>query len=151
GLASTYDNPDLIGDVMMRGCFTKTLSQGGKQRPLLWQHDAPIGVVDLTDDPEGLLAQGTLSMDVQAAREAYSLMRDGAVRGLSIGFQTVRESFQGETRQLAEVKLFEVSLTALPCNEKAVVTSIKTAQQKDRILGALQNLRVEVLGALQKR
>lgn len=150
GLASTYGNVDQGSDVCMAGCFSRTL-QDGKTRPLLWQHSAPIGLVTLTDSPEGLLCDGQLSMGVQAAKDAFTLCKDGVVRGLSIGFQTVKEAFVGEVRQLVEVKLYEVSLTPFPMNELAMVSGVKAVQQQqqEKVRLAMKSFRADILAALK--
>lgn len=147
GLASTYGNIDLGGDVVERGAFVKTLA-GGRLRPLLWQHRDPIGTVTLTDTDAGLLADGQLALDVQQAREAMALVKAGAVRGLSIGFEAVRSDYQGDIRHLREIKLWEVSLTHFPMNEAATVRTIKSAQLL-QVRSALHELRREVLAGLK--
>jgi len=148
GLASTYTNVDLAGDVVMPGAFTRTLASN-KTLPLMWQHREPLGLVDLTDSPEGLVAEGRISMGIQLGKDAYELMNDGVVRGLSIGFQTVKEQSVGAIRQLTEVKLFEISLVTIPCNESAVVTSVKAAHN-GKIQIALKDFHREILAALKR-
>ena len=148
GLASTYGNVDRGGDIVEPGAFTKTLS-ASKERPLLWQHRDPVGVVQLSDSPSGLLARGKLSLGVQRAREAYELLRDGVVKGLSIGYETIRSDYQGDVRHLREIKLWEISLTPLPCNELASVTSVKSAHII-LVKNALSELRRDVLAAIER-
>jgi HK97 family phage prohead protease len=151
GLASTYANVDQGGDVCMPGCFSRTL-QDGKSRPLLWQHEQPVGLVTLTDSPEGLVCNGQLSMGVQAAKDAFTLVKDGVVRGLSIGFLTVKESFVGDVRQLDELRLFEVSLTPFPMNLSATVSGVKAAAQharQEQVRLALKSFRSDILAALK--
>ena len=140
GLASTYGNTDEQGDVVLPGAFARTLAEKGKQRPLLWQHKDPIGLVTLRDSPAGLLADGQLSMGLQLAKDAYVLLKDGVVRGMSIGFQTVRDEISNGVRQLQELKLFEVSLVTFAANEMATVTSVKSLQL-DEISRAARELR----------
>ena len=150
GLAATYMNVDQGSDRVMPGAFSSTLA-AGKQRPLLIGHKDAIGVVELSDSPQGLVARGKLTLAVQAARETYALMKDGAIRGLSIGFLAIREDLKDGVRQLLECKLFEVSLTPFPMNEMAVVTSVKSAQHHQQIQTALQSFHRELLSALEKR
>jgi HK97 family phage prohead protease len=128
GLASTYGNVDQGGDVVMPGAFARTLQDAGKQRPLLYEHRSPVGLVTLQDSPKGLLAEGQLSLGIQQAKDALVLLRDGVLKGLSIGFQIIKEAFNGDIRQLLEVKLFEVSLVCFPMNEQATVTAVKSMQ-----------------------
>lgn len=130
GLASVYGNVDLGGDMVERGAFAQTLAHKGNTRPLLWQHrtDEPIGVGKLEDGAEGLTIHGKLNLAVTRAREAYELLKQGAVRGLSIGYKVAKQRMDGDGRRLMALELFEVSLVTLPMNESALVTGVKTRQ-----------------------
>lgn len=147
GLASTYGNVDETGDVVLPGAFTKTLS-ASKDRPLLWQHRDPIGMVELSDSPAGLFVKGKLTLAVRQAVEAYALMKDGAVKGLSIGFETIRSDFKGAVRQLQELKLWEVSLVTMAANQQAVVTSVKAADLS-RLSQEIEEFRRGILAAMR--
>jgi HK97 family phage prohead protease len=127
GRLAVYNNVDEQGDVIEPGAFTRTLRDGGGSVVLLWAHQMaePIGTLTLTDSPTALLARGKLVLSVARAREIYDLMRAGVVKGLSIGFKTIKEIPAGEIRRLKELRLFEGSLTPLPANGLAVVTSVK--------------------------
>src|ERR1041385_8651826 len=111
GYASTFGNEDLGGDVVVQGAFSKTIADNPK-RPLLWNHnsDEPIGMTTAAEDTAGLSVKGVLNLDVQRARETYSLMKQGAVKGLSIGYDPVRKDHKDGVRYLKELKLYEVSL-----------------------------------------
>jgi hypothetical protein len=61
-------------------------------------------------------------MDVQRAREARSLLNQGAMKGLSIGYGAVKKSFSGSVRHLKEIALKEFSPVVFPMNELAVAT-----------------------------
>lgn len=129
GLASTYGNVDLGGDEVMPGAFTKTLRDAKGPFPVLMGHDTreQIGYAELQDSKSGLLINGKLVMHSEKSRQAYALMKADALRGLSIGFDTVRSEMKGSVRQLTEIKLYEVSVTPFPMNEMALVTSVKDA------------------------
>jgi phage head maturation protease len=80
----------------------------------------------LSDTPTALLAKGKLVLSVPKAREARDLLRAGAVKGMSIGYKTVKADFdQKGFRHLKELKLYEGSLVTLPMNDQAVVTAVK--------------------------
>jgi len=51
GLAATYGDVDLGGDIIEPGAFQKTMADKGGEVPILWQHDQrePIGVGKLSD------------------------------------------------------------------------------------------------------
>jgi HK97 family phage prohead protease len=150
GLASVYNVVDGGFDLVEPGSFTKSIQQSGKERPLLWRHDAPIGLVSLRDTPAALVVDGKLSLGLQAAKDALVLLRDGVVKGLSIGFQTMRDEMVGNVRHLKEIKLWEVSLVPFPMNQDALVQQVKNAQQDDAIQ-LLKDMRRDILGALANR
>lgn len=128
GYAAVFGNEDLGGDVIEHGAFTKTL-QERPNIPILWQHDPdnPIGKSIIVSETEhGLAVKGQLNLDVQQGREAYALVKQGALSGLSIGFQTVKDKWNEGVRHLKEVKLFEYSLVTFPMNPLANITAIKS-------------------------
>lgn len=132
GLLSPYNNIDLGGDVVEPGAYTKTLKDQGNKRPLLWQHkaDVPIGDLTLEDRPEGLWAKGQLLMSLPEAQKAYLLLKAQIVKGLSIGFDTVKDSIANGVRRLKEIKLYEGSIVTFPMNEAALITSVKARENK---------------------
>ena len=132
GRLSVYNVVDLTGDVVEPGAFTKTLQEGSGTIPLCWQHEQAdvIGVLSLSDSPEALNCKGKLVLSVPLARCAYDLLKAGAVRGLSIGFKSVKEIISGNVRRLKEIRLYEGSLVTIPANPETVVTAIKNLQAK---------------------
>ncbi len=134
GLASVYGNKDLGGDVVMPGAFAKTLNDKNGEVPILWQHDTcePIGLGKLNDSNDGLQIKGELVLESPVAQKAYGLMRRGVLKGLSIGYDTVKEDIKDSTRFLKEIKLWEVSLVTFPMNQAAGVQSVKRIEDEFR-------------------
>jgi HK97 family phage prohead protease len=140
--ASTFNNTDLGGDIIRKGAFTASLRER-KWRPLLWQHDMrePIGIEkSLKEDGKGLIGTWQLA-DTQRGRDAHTLLKQGAVRSMSIGFIPHEFKFddQGETRILERIDLLENSVVSLPMNEQARVTSVKHLDGLEMLLDALEN------------
>jgi HK97 family phage prohead protease len=143
GLGAAYGNVDLGGDKIMPGAFTRTLA-AGKQFPLLWQHDPsnPIGTAKVTDTPQGLQVEGTLLLQDPTAQKAYTFMKAGVIKGMSIGYETLQSTMDGDVRQLKELKLWEVSVVTFPMNESATIASVKSlALSDDEVQHHLQALR----------
>jgi len=126
GVAAVYGNKDQGGDIIKPGAFAKSIAEQPSV-PLLWQHDQrePIGTGTLKDTAEGLAIKGKLVMQSDVARKARALMKAGALKGLSIGYQIVKASAANGARLLEELKLAEVSLVTFPMNPKALVTGVK--------------------------
>ncbi|WP_300537398.1 HK97 family phage prohead protease [Sphingosinicella sp.] len=98
GYAAVFDVPDRGRDVVRKGAFA-----GAGAVPLLWQHDAarPVGVVERAEeDGRGLRVLARLAAGSEGAREAASLLRAGALSGLSFGYR-VRTSRADRARGLA--------------------------------------------------
>lgn len=133
GYGARYGNQDFANDIVAQGAFKKSLSDRaakGKKFPFLYQHDQtrPIGVIDkITEDENGLLIDVQLNMEVQDAREAAALIKQGAINGLSIGFDIIKADMDAKgVRVIKEARLWEVSAVTFPCNEQAVIDSIKS-------------------------
>jgi HK97 family phage prohead protease len=135
GIASVYSNVDLGGDVVDRGAFEKTLREG-RTFPLLWQHNTslPIGSVQISDSDVGLQVDGKLVLEDPQARIALAHLKAKTIKGLSIGFDTIKDSIENGVRHLKELRLWEVSVVTFPMNEAAMVTSVKSIDDARRIL-----------------
>ncbi|HZT26693.1 MAG TPA: HK97 family phage prohead protease, partial [Pseudolabrys sp.] len=133
GYASLFGEIDAARDMVMRGAFADTLLKRGPQRvPMLFQHDPaePIGVwLELREDHRGLYARGRLIPEVARAKELLSLVRAGAVDGLSIGFRTVRGRVdpRSRIRRLYAVDLWEISIVTFPLLAGARVRAVKAS------------------------
>jgi HK97 family phage prohead protease len=132
GALAVYGNEDLGGDVLEFGSCTKTLEEHGNEVPLLWQHktDTPIGKLTLTDTPKALLAKGQLLMDLPVAKNAYLLIKNRIVKGMSIGFDSMKETVIDNVRHLKEIRLWEGSIVTFPMNEMALITSVKSWRER---------------------
>jgi HK97 family phage prohead protease len=133
GYASLFGEVDQARDMVMPGAFTQTLKQRGLRKiPMLFQHDPsePVGVwLELKEDWRGLRARGRLIPDVTRARELLSLLKAGAVDGLSIGYRTVRGQIdpKSRVRRLYQVDLWEISIVTFPLLNGARVSAVKHA------------------------
>lgn len=133
GYASLFGEIDQARDMVMAGAFAATLRQRTVRRiPMLFQHDPaePVGVwLELREDSKGLYARGRLIPEVARGRELLSLLRAGAIDGLSIGFRTVRGRIDPKTRvrRLLAVDLWEISIVTFPLLAGARVRAVKQA------------------------
>lgn len=138
GYAAVFGNVDQGRDLIKQGAFAESLLkwQGkGKLPKLLWQHD-PRRVIgtwtELKEDEYGLFGRGKLTEGVQDADEAYALLKDGAVEGLSIGYKTTEDEWDPDTqvRKLIKLDIMEASIVTFAMNESASVTAVKNFRQE---------------------
>lgn len=127
--------------VVDKGAFAKTLAEGMGRIRLLYQHDpySLIGKpVEMREDDKGLFIVGKIS-DTQMGKDVLSLMRDGVLEEMSIGFDPIRwemvpdaDAKPGQmdavVRHLKEVRLWEVSLVTFAADPMAQVYAVHALQ-----------------------
>lgn len=141
GLAVPFDQPTNVGgytESFTRGAFARTIAERGAARvKILAAHSAsvnPIGrATVLREDPAGLHVEMRISKTA-LGDEVLALVDDGALDGLSIGFQPVR-AFNNPTTSVVErteVRLNEISVCAFPAYDGARVLAVRsvTPQQQ---------------------
>lgn len=132
GLAVPYDTPTEIvpgwTEVIARGAIDLTA------RPsLFYRHGEPIGIVtEMTDTADGLEITARIS-DTTQGRDAATLVADGAITALSIGFfereWEDKETQDGYTRTQTAIDLREVSLVPIPAYDQAQITSVRERKE----------------------
>jgi HK97 family phage prohead protease len=138
GYLAVFNNLDGNGDIIERGAFkrtlglalqTKTSTKSPYLYPLLWQHkeDEPIGgITDAYEDDHGLHITGEYDLDTERGKAAYSGAKKGYLRGLSIGYRTVKSMVDANRdRHLLELQLFEGSPVTFPANDLAMTLTVK--------------------------
>lgn len=126
GFGAKFFNVDRARDIIIPETFAKSLVI--RKPALLWQHNSrePIGVFDeVSIKQDGLFVRGRLSSQGKGA-EVHDLLRMGALNGLSVGFiPKDQETDSNGITTITEAELLEISLVTFPCNEEAIVTSVK--------------------------
>lgn len=136
GYGSVFGVLDSYKDVVLPGAFSASLEKhktAGTLPAMLWQHNPgkPIGVyTEMREDQKGLFVRGRLSLDTEQGREAYALLKMGALRGLSIGFMPVDSERVDGVNRVKEVDLWEVSLVTFAANSAANVESVRSFDTK---------------------
>lgn len=147
GYGSTFGGePDSYGDVVAKGAFVDSLADHrarGTMPKMFWQHDAsrPIGKwLEAEEDDHGLLMVGKLNMGVQQAKEAYALLKEGDIDGLSIGYRIREYSVDTDTSvwTLEKLDLLEVSVVSIGANSNATIASVKAAKAVHEITEKLK-------------
>ncbi|WP_394801979.1 HK97 family phage prohead protease [Rhizobium halophilum] len=134
GYASVFGEVDLGKDRIERGAFANSLvERGARGVRMLYQHDPaePIGAwTVIREDARGLYVEGRLAPGVGRAAEVFSLMKSGALDGLSIGFRTVkaRSDPKSGVRRILEADLWEISVVTFPMLPSARVSDVKHAR-----------------------
>jgi HK97 family phage prohead protease len=138
GYGSVFGNVDSYREVVAPGAFAASLAAikaSGDPLPALWQHRSsePIGGFDeLVEDSHGLKVTGwLLKDDIPRASEAYALMKRRVVKGLSIGYYVIEDSWneKDRIRTLTKLELMEISIVTFPANDQAQIDSVKSMEQ----------------------
>ncbi len=129
GYAATFSkHPDSYGDIIDKGAFKKTIKESGNRVKILWNHNTyePIGIpIEMSEDDTGLKIKGKLSLGVQRAREILSLMKDGVITEMSIGYNAIKTEMDKDIRHLTEIRLWDTSPVTFAANPEALITGVK--------------------------
>lgn len=138
GYASVFGNVDSYGDIVVKGAFSRFLSElraKGKVISVFYGHNmedpkANIGwVTELREDDHGLWfkAQLDLSGDTYG-RLVYAQLKDGRLDSLSFGFSVVDSANTDAGYELRDLELYEISVVPIPANQEALVTEVKAGR-----------------------
>jgi HK97 family phage prohead protease len=136
GYGSVFNKIDSYRDTVLPGAFSKTLKKrSAKHIRMLWQHwsDTPVGkYLKIREDDHGLAVEGKLLLEIEKARDAHVLLKEEAIGGLSIGFNTKKFERDNDTgvRKLLEIDLWEISLVTFPADTHAKITGVKDINNK---------------------
>lgn len=153
GYAAVFGNVDSGGDVIEKGAFLKTIAEDFDRIKILSQHqdyELPIGKpLELREDSKGLFIRAKIS-DTQKGRDIQTLLKDGVLNELSIGYDAVDFEYDGDThiRHLKELRLWEVSVVTWAMNELAQIDEVKSLAETLRLeakSGKLSRARLESL------
>ena len=130
GYAAVFWNVDNGNDIIEKGAFARTIVEDFDRIKILSQHndyDLPIGKpLELREDDHGLYIRGKIS-DTQKGRDIRTLLKDGVLTEMSIGYKPSVFEFDAQTgiRHLKEIKLWEVSIVTWAMNEQAKIDDVK--------------------------
>lgn len=131
GYAAVFGNKDSGSDIIEKGAFSKTIREDFDRIKILSQHtdcELPIGKpLELREDDKGLFIRGKIS-DTAKGRDIQTLMKDGVLNELSIGYGAVEFDYDSEqgVRRLKEIKLWEVSIVTWAMNDQAKIDEVKS-------------------------
>lgn len=131
GYAAVFGNVDRGRDIIEKGAFSKTIREDFDRIKILSQHnddELPIGKpLELREDENGLYIRGKIS-NTQKGRDIQTLLRDGVLTEMSIGYDAIDFDFDGENgiRRLKEVRLWEISIVTWAMNDQAKINEVKS-------------------------
>ncbi len=145
GYAAVFNNLDSGGDVILPGAFQEFAKTRDNKTIVLYQHSVrdPIGKAEVSQDSHGLHFKAELALDDATAQKAYTLMRDGLIDSMSVGYGVLPggEQVKQGKRELSRLKLFEISPVTWGMNDLARIETVKSAMDCDNTRELEQLLR----------
>ncbi|WP_462379568.1 HK97 family phage prohead protease [Pseudomonas sp. Marseille-QA0892] len=131
GYAALFNSETTVGDfaeVIRPGAFARTLSAPTAANiRAIYEHDnrSLLGKVGsstlrLREDDKGLAFELDLP-DTSLGRDLAELVKRGDVSGCSFGFIPAKETWLSNLRELRDVDLYEITLTASPAYPETTV------------------------------
>jgi len=142
GYAAKFGNIDLVGDMIMPGAFTKTISERGPSgKNEIWflhnhSTDSPLGKpIILQEDNYGLYFEAKI-VDTEIGEDILTLYSEGLINQHSIGFNTIKQKKVDAVNgtpayyQIQEVKLYEFSSVLWGANPDTPFMGLKSLNAK---------------------
>jgi HK97 family phage prohead protease len=135
GYIATWDL-DRGGDRFVKGCFSDSLQEHrekGRQIRLKGFHMKVIGgfpIDKVVQDDRGLFAEGEINLVMQEGLETFSLIKQGVLTDLSIGYSAIKPEFRDNERIIHTAKIWEGSVVDEPMNENANITEVKRVNSR---------------------
>jgi len=130
GYAAIFDSPSEplpYTEFVRRGAFSKTINDGADVRLLIDHEGLPLartksGTMVLEEDERGLRVEAELDPANPDAARVLSAMKRGELSQMSFAFKTIKDSWSADrsTRELKEVRLYDVSIVTFPAYEETV-------------------------------
>lgn len=136
GYFCRWGQVDSYNTRFQKGCFAKSINERMNKIVIRNSHGNPIGKpLEIREDDVGAFFSGQMSLEVQEAREAFILVRDSIVTGLSFGFQNVKDKIETDgVRTYTEVKLLEISPTWLPAGDDSRITNVRAVDFSESVM-----------------
>lgn len=152
----------IVREVVMKGAFEEDLSSEDKIVYLLGQHDisnilgrTDNGSLEVYEDDVGLKLRAILP-NTDYGKDIYTLVKDGYIKNMSIGFSVVSNGDEYETRRnkhsgevikfriIKQAKLHEVSLVTIPAYKSSEVSvrSDETIFNEDELINVENELNI---------
>lgn len=153
GYAAVFGNKDKAGDILVKGCFSKSIQDRGPESSandkiiMLWMHNMnePIGrITVLNEDEKGLYFEAIID-EVLRGEQAIKQLESGTLNQFSIGYQYVWENCEYDAEKDAfivkEEKLYEISVVSIGCNGKTEYLGLKSIEDTEK---AYEELNFEI-------
>lgn len=139
GYAAVFSTVDMGRDVIMPGAFRQVKTTRDGQVRIAMNHDLRklAGKAAFTQDDHGLRVEGQLTLGVGYVKDAYELMKDGVLDGLSVGFDILPDGASWQERDgdyvriINAAELWEFSLVPFGMHPDALVDTVKAATTRD--------------------
>lgn len=150
GYLSDFDTKDYDGDIIVKGAYTKSITERKGDIFFLNQHNwsQPHGKFNvLQEDSKGLYFESMPLIDTTYSQDTLKLYEAGIIKEHSVGFITIKDEYDSKSsaRIIKEIKLLEGSNVTLGANPNTPFTGFKsmtmdeTNDQVKKIVKMLRN------------
>lgn len=167
GIAVPWDQVTTIGGGAFEESFDRGAVVDSEDALLFWRHSEPIGrIVAAEDTDAGWQVTARISATPRG-EEAYTLLRDGVIRSLSVGFKPIASRDQDGVLVRTKVQVREVSLVPMPAYAGATISQVRseaattkentmtdttvTAADLDEVRGSIDDLSRRIDVAVETR
>lgn len=140
GYAAVFNNVDKAGDMLIKGCFAKSIAERGPESKakdkiiFLWMHNMsePLGrIITLREDDHGLYFEAEVDK-IELGDRTIEQLKSGTLNQFSIGYRYVWDKCEyitidgKEVFVCKELILNEISVVSIGCNGETEFLGFKS-------------------------
>ena len=142
---SSFNNVDLLGDIVRKGAFEKTFKEGSQRIKHVLDHSlrstSVVGLpIKMYESDTHAIVESKLNLEKEAGRDLFSDYKFFQANGKSLehsfGYDTIKSNKIKGTRtasaeEILELKMYEYSTVSVGANPNALTLSIKSFDEDD--------------------
>jgi len=138
GYLATFDI-DRGRDRFLQGAFQASIMrhrEAGRPIRMKAYHETIIGgfpIDNVFEDDKGLWVEGEINLETQLGREIYSLIRQGVLSDMSIGYTQKESDIENGIRVIKVAEIWEGSVVDEPMNPMAKITEVKKVNSRESL------------------
>lgn len=133
GYLTQWDTVDSWNTSFKRGSFKESFEKRGpKNIRMRWNHEELSGkLLECREDDFGPYVKLQCNLETDAGKKAYAHVRAGDVNCLSFGFNTKKDRWVGQVREILNIDLMECGPVEFQANDNAKITGVRSTDFDD--------------------
>lgn len=122
-----WDTIDSWSTLFKKGSFKKAFdTRKAEGIRLIWNHGQLAGkLLEVREDTYGPYVKAKFNLNTSAGKDAYEHTKAGDVKCFSFGFNTIKDKYNGQVREITEIDILECGPVVFEANWQAKIIEVR--------------------------